>query len=348
MTTRPEIAAGVPPIHVLECVTKIDKRFSVKESTMQIDLNDEAGRPVNPIVDLLRREIERRQPASIDEANVIAAEVSQRHNRTVQDEMGDTSPEQAHTLIRPGWMEQALALNDRISLQELAAAPLLQNARRVLLAARELGVVGATATGAFNRKFASRMFEEFEIPAIKREFTLRYNKVINQRDVPFLELFRDMLPQAGLLLFRKGVFRLTKRANGLLADSAIGELYALLFRTFFLQINLAALDGLPDASQVQDTIGFAFYQISRRADSWTEVADIAPKLFLPAVRDSLPSLPALECSAYDYARIRILRSLKDFGLLEYEPDHPWTSPERIRKSSLFDRFIRFTLPPALE
>ena len=315
---------------------------------MRIESNDEGSRPINPVADLLHREIERRKPGSLEEVNRIAAEVSRGYNRTAQRELGGISPEQVYALTRPGWMDEAVTLYDRISLQELSGAPLLQNARRLLLAVKELGVVKATATGAFNRKFAVQMFEAFVIPAPDRETTLRFNKVLNQGDVPFLELLRHLLPQAGLLLFRKGEFRPTKRANGLLADSAAGELIVLLFRTLFLRINLAALDRLQEAPHVQNTIGFAFYQISKRADSWIELADIAPKLFLPAVLQSLPSLSWSPDTSLRYAHMRILQPLKDFGLVEFGSEDPWKSLERVRKTTLFDQFIRFNLPPSIE
>lgn len=186
-------------------------------------------------------------------------------------------------------MDESLTLNDRLSLQDLSESPLFQNARRTLLAVRELGVVKATATGSFNRKFTSQMFEEFMIAPPDREMTLRYNKVLNQTDAPFLLLLRHLLPAAGLLSYRKGEFQLTKRASTLLVDSHAGALNALLFRKFFLRINLAGFDRLPDAPQIQNTVGYAFYQISRWTDSWFDLADIAPGLFLPAVLDSLPA-----------------------------------------------------------
>ncbi len=319
----------------------------MKSDAMPIDSSNEDGRPVNPVTELLRREIERRRPRSIEEANRIAAEVSQRYNRTSQRELGGMSPEQAYSLTQPGWMDKAVTLNDRLTLQDLSGSPLFQNARSLLLTVQELGAVKSTATGAFNRKFAARMFEEFAVAAPIREMTLRHNKVLNQNDVPFLELYRHLLPQAGLLLFRKGEFRLVKRTNTLLTESSAGDLFRLLFRTLFLRINLEALDRLPEAPQVQHTIGFSLYQMSRMAESWIELADIAPSLLLPTILRSLPVLSWSQDASLNYVRSRILRPLKDFGLIEYESDYPWNSPERVRKSGLFNQFIQFNLPPAI-
>ena len=314
---------------------------------MRIDLKAEAGRPANPIVDQIRREVERRKPGSIDEMNAIAAEVSGRHNRTAQSDLGGVSPEQAHRLIRPGWMDDVIELNDKLSAQDLAAVSLFQNAIRLLQALRELAVVKATASGAFNRKFVLRMFEEFDLSAIARGVIQQRIKALNQDDLPPLRILRHLLPMAGLVLYRNGEFRLTKQGANLLADTAAGQLYVQIFRTFFLKLNLGALDGLPQADVVQTSIGYAFYQISQLAEGWSDVGDIAPKLFLPAFRESLPTCSRLESPARRYAELRILRHLKEFGLVDLEPDRLLTGPTRTRKSVLFDRFIRFNLPPLL-
>ncbi len=232
---------------------------------MRIDLKASRQAPSHPAAELLRREIERRRPRSLEEANRIAAEVCERYNRTPQEELGGLSPMQVHALTSDDWMDRALSLNANLEVEDLAAAPLLQNARRVLAVLDELGGAKATATGAFNRKIAARMFEEFTIEEDKREFLRKYHKVFNQGDVPYLELLRHLLPQAGLLLYRKGEFRLTKRARALLAPASTGELYRLIFRTLFTRFNLAAMDRLPAAPQVQRFIGFALYQMGVRA-----------------------------------------------------------------------------------
>jgi hypothetical protein len=315
---------------------------------MPLDSNYKVDRPINPLADLLLEELKRRQPRSIGHANQIAIEVTGRYNQTPQRELGGMSPDQASLISRPDWMDEAITLNVRLALDDLSGATLFQNARRLLLTIRASGVVKSTATGAFNRKFATQMFEEFVISASNREMTLRYNKVLNQNDIPYLALLRHLLPQAGLLLFRKGEFRLTKRATGLLGESTAGELFALLFRTLILRINLSALDSLPEVPQVQQTIGFAFYQIHKRADSWTELAVIVPDLFLPAVLKLLPALSWSQDVPMNYVQSRILRPLKDFGLMEYDPEHLWKSPDRVRKSRLFNQFIQFHLPPSLE
>jgi hypothetical protein len=311
--------------------------------------NDPKNRPENPVADILMREIDRLQPRSIEEMNLIARDVSDRYNRTAQPEIGGLSPEQVSKLIYGDWLGSAVVLNEQLTLAELAGAPILVNGRRLLNALGQMGTAKATATGAFNRKFATQMFTEFDINTRTRESAVRLNKVFNQIDVPYLEMLRHLLPQAGLLLFRKGEFRLTKRAIGLLPENKAGELFALLFRTLLLRFNLAALDGLPEAPALQHTAGYTLYQLSKRANDWLEVPGCGMSLLLPKVVEELPELswtPVNGSASDRFCDIRMVMKFRDMGLIEYDNARSWPSPDRFRKAPLFDRFLSFNLPAA--
>ena len=308
---------------------------------MRFAPNHDEGKPVNPVQEMLQAEIKAQKPESLAEIQAIASEVMGRYNSAPQDELNGLAPTQVRLLTAPGWMEKALTLNEQLSVDDLAGAQLLQNARCVLRAINEVGVVKATATGAFNRKFALQMLEEFDLPERVRKDVYRYNKVINQLDVPDLELIRLILPTAGLLLYRKGEFHLTRLARKLLADSVIGSLYDLLFRTVYQKISLDSLSGLPDAPHIQNTIGFFLYQTGQYADGWIEISELAPKVFLPVVLHSLPLLSWTDPGTqYVYCT---LRTLRDFGLVEFDDDKQLKAPERVRITAIFDRFIQFNV-----
>lgn len=299
----------------------------------------------NPVIELIKQEIARSNPGSFEEVQAITARLSQDYNSRPQSDMGGTSPYQAMLLTRPGWLGGAVQLNERLTLQDLTDAPLFQNARRVLRTIQEAGAMKATAAGAFNRAFSLRMLNEFMMSDYKRQMTLAITKVINQDDVPELRHLRYLLPAAGLLLFQKSAFQLTKKGVKLLDDSKAGEMFALLFRTLCLKINLAAFDGLPDAPFVQSTMGFGFYQFGIRADDWIPLDEIAPRLFLPAVIEMLPDrFAGDERKLSRYAQLRVLRPLHYFGLAEFDEDERAYHVKRVRKSDLFDAFIRIQFP----
>ncbi len=59
---------------------------------VRISSNGDNEGQVNPILEILQQEIERRQPGSLDEANLIASELFQAYNSASQPEMGGISP----------------------------------------------------------------------------------------------------------------------------------------------------------------------------------------------------------------------------------------------------------------
>lgn len=296
------------------------------------------------LLEQLRRIFEEANPIDMEEANLIASGFMGAYNSAPQEDLGGLSPEQVYSLTRPDWLGRSVQMNDDLTHEEASKSELVHNAAVLLHAVMILGSVKATTTGAFNRKFANQMLDEMLFPEGVRESVRRVCKVVNQRDVPHLELLRHLLPAAGLLLFRKGEFRLTRKAKDLLNANRAGELYALLFQTYVTRINFAAGDWLPDAPGVQHCFGFSLYQIHRCANEWVEIADIARSLFLPAVIDQLPALSFAESDA-TYARNRIVRPLEQFALISVEREDPYKTVARIRKSPLFDRFLRFELRP---
>ncbi len=300
---------------------------------------------LNPIHELVQREINRLKPRSAREAELIAADVVQRYNRTPQDELGGMSPEQVRALISVDWMGEAVVLNDKLTLRDLSTAPLFLNARMLLAAIHELGSVKATKTGAFNRKVAARMLHEFVLTEYIQLFMRGYYKAPNQRDVPFLELLRYLLPAAGLLLYRNGEFRVTKKGATLLAGSSAGDLYTLLFRTYWTKLDQNGFDLLPQLD-IQGGLGLALYQMSTRLRTWVEIEEVSPNLLLPMILRVMPDFP-YSAGPTMYASARLLTPLKNFGLLECDDIALIESPRRTRVSDLFDRFLTINVPAAL-
>jgi len=298
------------------------------------------------ISEMLKAEFDRLKPKTIEEANTIAHSLQDRYNRMPQNELGGLSPEQVTVLLSHGLLDSPGTLDESLTVEDLAGVRMFHNAACLLTTLRELGPTKATATGAFNRMIAARMFERFQIDESDRRYVTTYKRIINQGDVPHLELLRHLTVVAGLVLFRHRELKITRRGETLLQPARAGELFALLFRRMFQRLNLAAFDGMPDAPIVQHHIAFALYQIGRRANDWVNVDDVAPHLFLPS---ALPLLtPRFDGDPVpSYAYLRYVRWLREFGLVEVENESSFREPRRFRKTALFDRFIAFDLPPAV-
>lgn len=273
--------------------------------------------------------------------------MTERYNRTRQDVLGALSPEQVHALIKPGWLLETIALNDHVTLSEVAGADLVVDARLVLGAVQRAGVVRTTVTHSFPRAFVERIFPHITIEPRLRDYLMRHRKVVGQQDVPRLGLLQALLRATGLLLLRRGQLTVTRRGARLLAEQSAGELCALLFRNLFGKIDLASLDGLPPAPALQTCIGFSIYQVDALAADWTEISEVSWQLFLPSVAEDLPLAP-WEGQLAGWAELRVLRYLAMFGVVELGNSGKWERPERFRKAPLFDQFIRFLLPPAMD
>ena len=94
---------------------------------------------------------------------------------------------------------------------DLAFSPLLRAALLTLRYAQERGAIGLTKTRAFKRVFVHWAVEYFEWPGKSAEEMFRYSKVINEYEVPPLEVLHQLLITLRLGRHFKGEFLLTKR-----------------------------------------------------------------------------------------------------------------------------------------
>lgn len=302
-------------------------------------------RPAEEVFRLLEKELGGRPAASPEELQRAADRVTARYNRTPQRELQGLSPVKVERLLRSDWEspDAALHLDEALELDDLAGARILHNARRFLAELREAGGTRATQAGNLNRKFVGKMVERLAWPPGFRENLHRYNKVVNEGDAFPLHVLRVLLETAGLLARRKGAFRVTRKAEPLLAEERAGALYAHLFRTHFRRFNLAYLDRADEAPGFQHTVAVTLYRFGRRGAPWRRPEELVADLLLAAVRERIPAGEGWDRAAL-ILETRLLRPLELFGLAELreEPgERPYLPLTRWRKTPLFDRFLRF-------
>ena len=267
--------------------------------------------------------------------------------------LGTPSPMEAATLVYANWDDPsgAIQLNEELTEDELKTVDFLVNTRIFLGALERADGVKATAMGNLNRKFVSEMLDTFQVQAAYLEAVIRVNKVINELDFFPLHVVNIVARLAGLHRRVKGVFRITRKGKELLADDKMGSLCALLFKTHFRKFNLAYLDRAPELPVFQQAITYSLYMVPRLLTEWHTAEDVAPLLVLGGVakatqevtfgRDVLPWI----------VKARLLRPLEAFGLLESRerktPRHIYGIAQ-FRKTSLFDRFLRFDLSAGVD
>ena len=287
-------------------------------------------------------------PPSIDELNARLAARMDEYNRAPQAALGGLAPEQVARLIYSDWTspESAVRVDERLTLDELVNVPLVANARNFLRALLESGGARATQTGNLNRRFVARLVESFVWLEDDLEPELiEDRKTLNEPDAPSLHILRVLLEVAQLIARRKGTWRVTARGRGLLADERAGELCARLFRTHFLEFNLAYRGLGPEAPGLQQTIAYTLYRFGQVAEDWQSRDALVRQILLPKVRDEVPAGGLVELLPFILRR-RVLAPLEEFGLAASRTLHPLGRDDTelvYRKTRLFDRLLHFDL-----
>lgn len=267
--------------------------------------------------------------------------IDDRNNRP-DPEMGNLSPNQVSKLIHLHWNDPdfPVKFNKQLKLSDLEDAVFFTNTTTFLKTLLELkNQDTATAKRNLNRKFVKAVFDRLILDAETKADILRFNKVINEADVMPLNVVRIVCEEAKLIQCRKKKFLLTTKGKELLSEERTGELYYLLFSSYFTKFNTGYVDRLPTLDCVQHTIGYSLCRLSQIADRFVYMEELFDEIFLPPVKDEIrkgyPAILKLEW----LIQSRIVGPLRKFGLLEcrYKGDR---EIEAVRKTELFDKFMK--------
>ncbi len=287
---------------------------------------------------------------SLDELNARLAERITALNRTPRSNLLGSTPDQVQRLLADDWSgDDAIRMDTGLPAAALETAPFFRNARSFLALLDEHDGFKATQAGNLSRAAVATLLDGLDWPDGHVERVRRYNKVINEHDAGDVHHLRVLLDLAGLIKRRKGRFTITRRGADALSPHRAGELFALLFRTWFRKLNLAYLDAMPEAPAFQNTVAFTLFRLGQVAGDWRESAGLARDVVLPTILDEIPR--ALDSDdGFDRLPVmletRVLDPLAGFGLAEVreEPGRTKWLPRRFyRKTDLFDRFLAFRL-----
>jgi hypothetical protein len=241
--------------------------------------------------------------------------------------------------------ECPLKLCDSLGIDQLQKSSGFQRTRTFLIAVRDSGGIKATTNGNLTRNFVNQMVDVF-LDEKEKALTLSVNKVLNEQDVFPLHEARIHCKLIGLIGLTKGKFTLRKKAHGLLESEAAGLLYKTLFISYFQKYNIGYAFGPSiDLDWLQNEAGYILRPLQLLADKWVEMKEIAPKLLHPMIEHRLRN----ELRSVTYTKVTdvvegyFLNPLELWGLLEIEraKEGYFEVIKRIRKTEIFDQFIRF-------
>lgn len=281
-------------------------------------------------------------PPGLEEALLMSLDP---HAWIANSEVSGLTWDQLKQILDSDWDNDlgTIKFNKSLNLKELQASFILENARIILREVASCSGVKATVTGRFNRKFVSHILTLMKMPDDFLEDPYYLNKVLNEQDVFYLHIIRTILDISRLMALKKGVLVVTKKGERLLKDDRAGQLFHLLFKTFFTGFNLAYLDQMAETQGLQETIAYSLFMVSKMDMKWGREDELTTFLLLPPVMLEMRET-ITEPSYYFFSRF--LRPLINFGLMESRTVdlHKSRYGElEIRKTPLFDKFISFRM-----
>ena len=308
-----------------------------------------------PELEIIFDELARRGPyASLDDANRALETITRQYNARPQAELGGLSPDQLQRLLTDDWTapDAALSLDESLTLDELAGAPLLADARMMLDYVVTHGPLKETPAHNLSRSAVADLTPRLRVLAQRRHLEQEaeppMRRALNEGDVYWLAPLRHALIFAGLLMRRKGV-RITARGRELLDVALAGTLYARLFRTVFCELDLRLFDFQREAG-LQPTVAYTLYRLGTCAREWASSESLAATAWLDTAkgpRRQWEVESGVDLRHYSLAS-QVLYPLAAFGLLETRTlpgpeSERWMEVTEYRVTQLYDRFLRFNL-----
>lgn len=231
-------------------------------------------------------------------------------------------------------------LNEKLNEGDLKGSHLCTAGISTLAYMRDNGGIQLTKSGAFKRKFVVWAVDAFQWPGYTPEELYRINKVLNEDDVTPISYLHVLLLSARLIRHAKGKAVLTKAGAAVLGN--YGRLHARMFETFFTRFDFAALERWPIELADADTM-HSLGVVRNRLNDWVAYPEFTgwclPVLALE------PQRGMAEEDAMFYLATRFVRPLHWLGLIEVDEPrrYPPISEVQLRKTPLFDRFLRIEM-----
>jgi len=307
-----------------------------------------------PLLNALKELVQDPSVISFDDLIARAEEVVADKIKAPQADLEGLTPLQSMRLVESEWLPEgtAVLLNIALPYEEVSKSSGFNNARILLEVFRDEGPVKATQAGNLTRRFIEGMLDRLDLPEWYLKMDSATRKSLNEIHVYPLHMARVLLETAGLVELEGGRFSVTPLGRKVVSEDRAGDLYARLFCALYRQANLDYFDRMVEVPAIQEGAAYSLYAVSRLADDWVREDDLAQRVFLPYVRLSIPDNPYNIDLPADLAHARIFHHLQEFALLDRRevPDSsaPLGSVGEVRKTPLFDAFIRFDLDAEVE
>jgi len=283
---------------------------------------------------------------SEEELEEAVQEKMEEYNRRPQELLGGLAPLEMGRLLYTDWPgpESPVTVHDNLSDSEANDVQFVHNARILLETAREEDGLPATNAGNFKRVVVSDFLERMEFDPDRVEDIYEMNKVINEQNVPSLHILRVVLKVGDFLELSGSSFQPTSKAISMLRPGRAADFLKELFLTYFKEFNISYFSRGKDWKEIQDTITYTLYQLSKFDKNWHGKWEFIEPLIIHVIKTKAEE--ENDDSLDYYYSSRVLKPLEKFELIEsrlvgegefYEKD------EEYRKTTFYDRLIEFDI-----
>jgi hypothetical protein len=202
-----------------------------------------------------------------------------------------------------------------------------------------------TAKGNLPHSFVNSMVDVFLNEEEKAQ-TLSVCNVLNEQDLLPLHEAHILGKLSGQIGMLKGQLKLRKNALKLLEPESAGLLYKILFIAFFREYNIGyRFNSAVDFDWLQEEVGYVLHTLQQYADQWIDPAAHTEQWLHPMVLEQVEeAVSGFSYMTVDSVIVRtFIVPFEKWGLLEVEriKEGYFDKIQRIRKTPLFDAFIRF-------
>lgn len=241
--------------------------------------------------------------------------------------------------------EAPIFLRGDLPKPEVEKSYFFYNARQFLLTLKEDETFSLTRTDFLKRKVVRRLLKKTHWPENYIEEITRFKNNPDESDIWLLHGIRVLLDLAGLIDQEADKYRLNENMLHLLDDANAGQLYRLLFSTYYNEMNLGYLGSTFELPHLQYSIPFILFKLRKLAKNWISLEDLLPEILLYSVNLEL-QFEDLDNTglAYDLLYHDLFSSLERFALIETRrvtnsPGESFPFPDQVKITPLFEKFI---------
>jgi len=261
------------------------------------------------------------------------------------------SPERIKELLECDWRnpDAPIYLSRDLPLEEVDQSFIFHNARLFLDLLNREGAFKLTRAGNLKRKVVGQLLEEMRWPDNYLENIRKYKRgKFDETDVWLLHGIRVLLELSELVVIdeKNSEIRMNEERVNLLEEENAGELYQLLFSTYFKDMNLGYLGSTFEFPHLQYSVPFILYKMRDAAKEWVPIKELVHEILLFSVKIELNFAEAdgftLEL---DLLYADLFAALERFALIESRStssspaDTFDDSPDLVRITDLYKKFI---------